>query len=61
MADVIHLNDFRPSVLNPDGGKSRIQRRRSNMRIRIEGQPRVDLADDLIMDHVDTSLCEMAP
>jgi hypothetical protein len=58
MAEIVHLNDFRPSVLNPDGGKSRIQRQRA-MRFRLNGEPKRDVADDLIMDHADTSPCEM--
>jgi hypothetical protein len=61
VAEVLHLNDFRPSVLHGDGGKGRIQSRRANMRFRLNGEPKADLCDDLMMDHVDTSPCDMAP
>lgn len=65
MADVFHLNDFRPCALNngcADGGKARILRRRA-LRMRIEAQAKRDVCDDIVMDHVDTgdtSPCEMA-
>jgi hypothetical protein len=64
MADVLYMNDFRPCALNEgctDGGKARILRRRASMRMRIDDQPKREIVDDLIMDHVDTSPCEMAP
>lgn len=55
MADVLHLNDFRPCALNAgcsDGGKARFLRRR--MRMRLDGGPKRDVCDDPIMGHVDT-------
>lgn len=63
MADVLHLNDFRPCALNDgcvDGGKARILRRRA-MRMRLGHEPTKDVRDDLIMDHVDTAPSEWSP
>lgn len=48
MANVIYLNDYRPSLLDPptDGGKARIRRRR---RVLSQQEP----VDDLVMLHAD--------
>jgi hypothetical protein len=56
MADVLHLNDFRPCALNEgctDGGKARIIRRRERMKFRSFSEPRRDVCDDLAMNHSD--------
>jgi hypothetical protein len=60
MSDVVlYLNDFRPSVLHDDGGKSRIQsiRQKLGLSHKQYAAPRCDLS----MDHVDTSPSDMAP
>ncbi len=41
-----------------DGGKARIKRQR-DMKFRLLGVPTRDIADDLLMDHVDTAPSEM--
>lgn len=43
-----------------DGGRARIKRQR-DMKFRLLGVPTRDVADDLIMDPVDTAPCEMNP
>ncbi|MEH2508678.1 hypothetical protein V1291_000032 [Nitrobacteraceae bacterium AZCC 1564] len=52
MGDLVYLNDYRPCVLMPDGGKARIRDRRARLGLSGVNQTTI-IVDELLMDHAD--------
>lgn len=56
MGDLVYLNDYRPCVLMPDGGKARIRARREVVGLtgtKIIPDDVKTVTVDLVMDHAD--------